>query len=324
MIWLTLIAVLNPVTIEDRRDTAAIPQSLIDLFSLHEHRYTGGKYSHEPFYFRLFIPDRKVHRGRLPLVIWLHGAGAAELEESKHTGHLKHLLLIFKHPEARTGYPFYLLAMQMKEHRWFNRSGLQEDDAAAADDQLSVLMEIVSSVEHDFEIDSDRIYVCGVSAGGSGCWELVLRHPDRFAAVAPMASSFDDFSRANRLAGVPIWAFHSRHDDRTDPTPVRQMVRAINSAGGRAHLTEIDKSLHDCWVEAFQQYRLLDWLLSHRKGATAGWEPGYVPWTPWEWVKYSTLIIGPIAFVMTLYIAIRRELKRHKVMVQAESKSTIT
>lgn len=315
MNWLLLTLVLGAAPLKERLDTAAIPQELIELFSLHEYRFTGGRYVDEPFHYRLFKPDSNHYPGKRPLIVWLHGAGAIERNQSRHTGHLKHMLLLIKHPELPHEYPFFILAMQMKVNHWYDRHGLPSS-AEESDEQMTVLMEVLDEVIDKNDIDTDRIYLTGVSAGGSGCWELALRHPERFAAVAPLASSFDDVSRVDRLVDLPIWAFHSRKDSGTSPEPVRRTVAAISAAGGNTHLTEIDKTLHDCWIEAFQQYRLMEWLLSHNRQTAEGWPPGYVRWTAREWGFHIGIVVGPVIVLGAIFIAIRNEFYRRNRVLQ--------
>src|SRR5262249_11430689 len=37
-----------------------------------------------------------------------------------------------------------------------------------------------------YDVDENRIFATGVSRGGHLVWDLALRHPDLFAAIAPM------------------------------------------------------------------------------------------------------------------------------------------
>ena len=60
--------------------------------------------------------------------------------------------------------------------------GLGEEDVLRAiDTVLSV-----------YEIDERRIYLAGVSMGGTGCWNLAVRYPHRFAGIVPVAGNSDN------------------------------------------------------------------------------------------------------------------------------------
>ena len=41
-------------------------------------------------------------------------------------------------------------------------------------------------MRRSYDVDEDRIYATGISRGGHLVWDLALRHPDLFAAIAPM------------------------------------------------------------------------------------------------------------------------------------------
>ena len=80
-----------------------------------------------------------------------------------------------------------------------------------------------------------------------------------------------------RLAHVPVWAFHSDHDAKVSAQAARRVVGALQQAGGTARLTEIDSQDHNCWSAAFEDYHLLEWLLSQRRGASSAWNgPGTI------------------------------------------------
>ena len=65
-------------------------------------------------------------------------------------------------------------------------------------------------------------------------WRLVkgsavlIGYPEVFAAVVPLSSAGGDVSRADKLANVPIWAFHNRNDRKTSPDGgVEETVAAV-------------------------------------------------------------------------------------------------
>lgn len=131
---------------------------------------------------------------------------------------------------------------------------------------LEIVMAITDEMMRDFPIDPDRVYVSGLSSGGSASWELAIRHHKRVAAVAPMASGEMPLDKAPHLSDVAVRAFHSKYEISPSPEPVRRFVEAINAAGGNAKLIEIESNQHDCWTAAFDQHRLLEWMLLQTRG----------------------------------------------------------
>lgn len=281
------------------------------LFEVREHRYTGGDYHDEVFRYRLFVPDTANAQDRRALLVWLHGHGEAGRDNLLQLTWLSHLVM--PPPWRRERYGFYLLAVQcpLDNPDWVCSS------SSTGDDMIHVLLPILDETLRRERIDLDRIYLSGVSGGGSGCWELACQHTDRFAAVAPLAAGFPE--EAIQLRDLSIWAFHSKNDQAPPIEPVRQGIEAIKSAGGRAHLTEIDSANHDCWTVAFQQYYLMDWLLTQRRGSLAH-PPGTIPLQ----VRLSHLISGwhsgliflqaailvTLAYVVWLYLKRLRRISR--------------
>ncbi len=73
----------------------------------------------------------------------------------------------------------------------------------------------------EYRIDQDRIYLTGLSAGGSGTWMIGVDYPDYFAALLPVCGSDNDHTaddHAPRLyeKNIPVWAFHGEKDPNGD------------------------------------------------------------------------------------------------------------
>jgi predicted peptidase len=218
--------------------------------------------------YRLYVPPEHINDHNLPLLIWLHGHGERGEENLKS---LKWLPLLFEMTDDKP--PFFILVPQHhSDETWVTPA------EASTVDALSVTYQMLEQIMVEYSVDSNRVYLAGVSSGGSACWELATRHPELFAAVAPMSSSGGNISKAGNLIGRPVWAFHSSVDRMTPPEGVRAMVNAVNKAGGIAALTEVepssDLSDHDSWTLAFCQYHVVDWLLAQHRGVPVASLPG--------------------------------------------------
>lgn len=158
----------------------------------------------------------------------------------------------------------------------------------------------------EYPVDQGRIYVAGVSSGGSGCWEMALRYPKLFAAIAPMSSAGGDTSRASRLKNIPIWAFHNLDDDQTPPDGDKAMVATVNSADGDAYLTfpPTPGWKHDSWTAAIKKYDILAWMLAQRCGGPCWQPPGCESW------KWQNILAMPAGMLAIVWLAWRREKRR--------------
>lgn len=237
-----------------------VRQEVAEQFAEKSLEYTGGSYESREFNYRLLVPATR--HEHLPLVVWLHGYGE---NGSDNTAQLEWLDLLVK-PEQEAKHLFYILAVQCPADNptWYQAHDDGQYTRRSSDDMCEVAMAALREVVEEYPVDENRIYLAGVSSGGSGCWEFAMRYPEVFAAVAPMSSS-DIGTQLEALLKMPIWAFHVRADP-VSPEPVRRAVAALRSQGGPSQLTELPHQGHDSWTVAFNEYHLTDWLMSQRRG----------------------------------------------------------
>jgi predicted peptidase len=298
-----------------------LTRNLIKLFEPAKVTITANDGKTDELYFRIFKP--KTAAGiRYPLLVWLHGHGPKELLQP-NVGQLEYLEeMIIHDPIHPNKYPFFVVAPQcpLDNDRWFLGSGGEDSESQPmAPGDATILL--VRDLCDRFPIDPNRVYLSGVSYGGTSCWEMAARAPELFAAVAPLASKgLSDNSKLRLIKNVPIWAFHSEKDD---PENVQTTVDALDSIGGRVHLTLIPGDAHNCWIPAFEQHQLFEWILSQvRDSATSP--------TPTEFEKRVALrntyqaflnclpTVAVVALIAgTIIWELRRQKRRASIAAQA-------
>ena len=129
--------------------------------------------------------------------------------------------------------------------------------------QLSKLA--VDQTIKDYNVDTNRLYVTGLSMGGYGTWNIITHYPDYFAAAAPLCGGGDP-SKASRLVNIPIWCFHGSADPTVPVSGTRDMYNAITAAGGqKIHYTEwVDKD-HYIWSPTYARADLWNWMFNQSK-----------------------------------------------------------
>ena len=101
--------------------------------------------------------------------------------------------------------------------------------------------------------------------GGYGSWTMAARHPERFAAVAPVCGGGKP-EDASKLTDVPIWAFHGDQDRAVPFSKSVEMVDAIKAAGGtKVRFTTLEHIGHNCWSAVYATPELYNWMKQQAK-----------------------------------------------------------
>jgi len=124
---------------------------------------------------------------------------------------------------------------------------------------------LIEALCKEYPIDKGRIYLTGLSMGGYGTWDLISRRPELFAAAIPVCGGGDP-AQAEKLAKLPIWAFHGDADPLVPVERPRDMIAAIKKAGGEPKYTEYKGVGHDAWTPTYRDSKVLDWLFEQKKG----------------------------------------------------------
>jgi predicted peptidase len=238
---------------------------VIEQFESRSTSYTGGAYRSETFRYRLFKPETMRAGQRYPLLLFLHGAGERGTD---NRAQIRYLPEYMAHGERRKRYRCFLIAPQCRDDtlwvetpRAFDRSVLRRPPGP----QMQVVINILDEVVREFPIDVGRLYLTGISMGGFGSWDLGTRLADRWAAVAPICGGGDELY-ADRLADVPVWAWHGDADDIVPVERSRRMIDAIRQAGGAPKYSELAGVGHDSWTAAYTGAQgLLPWMFAQHK-----------------------------------------------------------
>ena len=228
-------------------------------------------YVHESFNlpYQIYHPKSKE---KLPLIIHLHGTGEAGIDNKAQLYKGKNIGPdYFASPKIQAIQKAIVLAPQTPaEIRWASTS-IEPYDYSTTQSTVSMtaLLSLIDAlIEKDKKVDSSRIYITGLSRGGQGVWNAALQRPELFAAIVPIAGSSSP-ADANRLIGLPIWAFHGDEDTTTSVDYSREMIDALIRAGGTTkeiRYTEIPAGEHaDSWLTAFKDEQLYKWLISHHR-----------------------------------------------------------
>lgn len=216
--------------------------------------------------YRIFVPEDYSEEYAYPVVLALHGAGERGTDNTSQLSNM--IPYLFNKKDS----PFYhaiVIAPQCPtDEQWVNTpwsSGSYLLKRVPISKPLQAAVELLDHIIDTYSINTDRQYVTGLSMGGFGTWDLLMRYPERFAAAIPYCGAADP-KQAASLVNIPIWTFHDTTDGIVPCKGTQDIVKAIQDAGGTLiTYTETAKYGHDVWTPGSQTKGLFDWLFSQRK-----------------------------------------------------------
>lgn len=232
--------------------------------------------------YRILIPDNYDANVAYPLVLSLHGGGGRG-DDNMSRGNA--VFPVLSTSEMRAKYPCFLVTPQSpKDDKWADEE--PKHTYSLVDTPITKTMtrvyELLDALQDEFSIDADRLYITGVSMGGAGTWDCIMRRPMLFAAAVPVCAN-NDPSQARRVAHMPIWAFHGGEDKMVPTKASRDIVANLKTAGSAIKYTEYEGVGHGAAGPAYKEEELFPWLFSQRRktidtppAAPDGWTDGYV------------------------------------------------
>jgi hypothetical protein len=135
-----------------------------------------------------------------------------------------------------------------------------------------LLDEVVEFVKAEYNVDGSRIYVTGISVGGTGTWDYALNYPEKVAAIIPMGGKGAK-NDACDVKDVPAWVFHGQDDGLVPNRFSIDMVEAMidcSPAGKYVPHLNLNISMdHVIWNPLYTRtsgYDIYAWMLSFSKG----------------------------------------------------------
>lgn len=202
---------------------------------------------------------------KYPLVVFLHGSGERGKDNDKQ---LTYGASIFSNPANMDKFPSFVVFPQCSEKTWTARFSEESFMPGAKTPQISkqeeAIMDMIDNLVAEYPIDSDRIYLVGISMGGIATYDLACRYPEKFAAAVPICGAVNP-ERLNHAKDVSFMIFHGEEDDEIPSICGREAYKALSSAGAIVDYVEFAGEGHECWSSAFNYPTLLPWLYSQTK-----------------------------------------------------------
>ena len=191
--------------------------------------------------------------------LFLHGVGERGNDNEKQ---LIHGSKVFLKRENREKYKSWVLFPQCPTNDWWGNENRYPELKGTT---IKLVIELMEQMISENNVDSNRVYVSGLSMGGMGTFEILSQRPDMFAAATPICGSGDLNKVKNYAKKLPIWIFHGSLDKVVLPQESLSIAKKIIEEGGNPRLTLYENVGHDSWNDAFEEKDFLSWIHSKSK-----------------------------------------------------------
>jgi predicted esterase len=207
-----------------------------------------------------------------PLIIFLHGLG----ERGNGTTELSKV----------AGNPIPALLASGKATMKFTYAGITASYVVLSP-QLSgsygwwqnfYIDEMLKYAKQNLNIDTNKIYLTGLSLGGGGTWNYVLNSSldkvKQFAAIAPVCGTCQSGTWKNIIdANLGVWAFHAADDGVVPVGCTDGAIQSINALNPtiKPVYTRYTTGQHYIWGRAYDTTtnpNLYQWFLQFKRGTS--------------------------------------------------------
>ena len=189
---------------------------------------------------------------KYPLILFLHGAGEAKGNDNQ--AQLRHGARQHRDAVLKDKFPGYLLYPQAENGFFASWNAI-------------FTKEVIEYLIANNQVDPNRIYVHGLSAGGAGTWEMMTQYPQLFAAGIPMSAigPATFVPRASKVAQIPIWIGQGGLDRRPSPPATEQLLNAVRDVGGNVKYSFYPNLGHGIWNTMYADPDFFPYMLRNKK-----------------------------------------------------------
>lgn len=274
---------------------AAQLSSAVDGASVDD--FYAGTFTHTTtIVYRLYAPDTSTPGQTFPIVLALHGVGE---RGDNNTAQLVNGVINWANDRYQTVNPSFVLAPQCpSSETWVDASwstGVYTLTPSIST-SLGTVVALLDSLVGVLPVDTSRQYVTGLSMGGMGTWDLMMRFPQRWAAAVPVCGAVDT-TMYTSVSALPIWTYHGSADGVVPPLGTRRTMFNLALDGNpvvfpfcavgvpscteltRPELSavadtatllysELDGVGHSAWNYAYADSVMFRWIFQHSRQPT--------------------------------------------------------
>ncbi len=217
--------------------------------------------------YRLYLPESYSVEKSYSLLVHIHGAGergnnnSSQIASDSQTALMRRII-----SDSQLREQFIIVAPQCPSddiwvtYDWYPGTYSIKDTPQTQSMRLLVSL-LQKEIIRNYSVDTKRIYVTGLSAGGYATWDLVCRYPHMFAAAIPVCGGCDT-SYAEVIKDIPIRIYHSENDTIVLNKGSVKMFSLLSELGSDVVFTDTAPYGHDAWIKAYSDKELIQWMIS--------------------------------------------------------------
>jgi len=224
-----------------------------------------------PQFCRVYLPTDYDPSKKYPMVVMLHGYNA------ENPPYIRWWSVTKRHEILADRYNLIYIEPHGRGNTSYN--GIGDRD----------VLRCIRMAKERFHVDEDRVYLMGYSMGGGGTWHVGCRHPELFAAIAPIYGGWDyhvgfdeaelkklnnlerfmrekqsSFVQAEALLSTPVFVAHGDADVAVDVKNSHYAVKMLQRWGYNIRYWEVPGGTHG---HLGIEDDLMQWFLSHKRNA---------------------------------------------------------
>lgn len=196
----------------------------------------------------VFVPHKYNGKKPFPVILFLHGSGETRGGEAQPV-EVGIGPYIKAHERA---FPFIVVFPQAAVRVWRKPQN------------TAIALGALDKTMGEYNIDARRVYLSGLSMGGTGTWDFAAADPTRWAAIVPICGRANPID-AEKIKDLPCTVFHGAADDVVPVAESRKMVAALQLAGGHPQYVEFPRLKHASWDQAYATAGLWKWLAEQKR-----------------------------------------------------------
>lgn len=205
--------------------------------------------------YSIFVPRNYDKAKKYPLIVMLHGLNITAVQQIRFEGVAElaekygYIVVCPTGYSVRSfwGMPNVGRGLLEGEPGFENEKNLKlsVQELAHAD-----TMNVFNMVRKEFNIDENRIFLTGHSMGGAGAYFYAAKHPEIWAAVAPIAGGgIDDrYAPAEKVKNLPFLVMQGEKDLIVRADASRASVAKMKELGIKHTYIEVAGADHEVWI----------------------------------------------------------------------------